>query len=215
MNAFAELLIIIIPPSIVFVVYSITGREPQQPTGTLARSFGAGVLAIIPVVLISLMIPSPISATTPDGVGDLGRMFVLTGLTEETTKLVVLAVFAWPPAWSQRPGHAATVGMFVGFGFGTAETVLASVIGSGSVVMRSLLVSPFHALTTATLAVLYGYRSRVGPEGILGGILFLAIIHTAFNLLLQTGIPGTIGTSILVVVWTTVLVRFCTRVAAV
>ncbi|MFW6253151.1 MAG: hypothetical protein ACOC4F_04390 [bacterium] len=83
MGALAELLIIVVPPAIVYVVYSITGRKPQQPPGTLARSYGAGVLAIIPVVLMSLMVPSPISTAIPDGIGELGRMFVLTGFTED------------------------------------------------------------------------------------------------------------------------------------
>ncbi len=211
MTALAELVIALIPPALVAVLYSLYGREPRQPAGVNLRAFGAGSLAVIPVVLVVLLVPGPVSVA-PESASEFGRMFVLTGLMEETTKLTALAVLAWPPAWSEHPRHSAAAGAAVGFGFGTAETVLASVTGSGLVILRSLLVSPFHALTTATMAVLFGRRATLGPGGIVGGVLLLAALHTGFNIILQTGTPGIVGAAVLALVWTGVLLRYCAMV---
>lgn len=214
MTTLAEILIVSIPPAIVYVTYSLFGRLPRQPAGSVCRAFGAGLLAIIPVILISLLIPGPIVGHMPENLAEVGRMFVLTGLTEETAKLTALAIFAWPPAWSQSPRHAVTTGSAVGFGFGFAETILAGAVGSGSVVLRSLLVSPFHALTTATLALLFSLRLRFGAAVLVGGLLVLAVVHTGFNLVLLWGSAGIALAAVALPAWTAFLLRSCGTVKA-
>ncbi len=165
----------LIPVLIVLLVIHRLMPKPRQPYYRLGQAFAAGVFAIAPALVISLLVgPARVGG---GGIATYARQFVLTGLVEETSKFTGLVLLAWPPAYTGRPSAAALLGAFAGIGFAAAETVL---IADSGGLLRGITAVPFHVLATSTLIAFFSSH-RNSPWKTLASVVVVAFAHTLYN----------------------------------
>jgi RsiW-degrading membrane proteinase PrsW (M82 family) len=172
-------------PSLLLIWYFWARDAQPEPGRVLWATFGLGVLAVVPVLMIELpvvalikLIGDPFARSALDG-------FVGAAAPEEALKLVVLLAYCERNPAFDEPMDGIVYGAVASLGFATLENIL--YIGHGGMgvaVMRALTAVPGHAFWGAILGYHVGqakffpaHRGRL----IVRGYLLAVLLHGLYD----------------------------------
>jgi RsiW-degrading membrane proteinase PrsW (M82 family) len=181
-------------PSILLIWYFWARDLQPEPARVLAATFGLGVFAIGPVLLVELP-----AAALIKHIGDPYLRGTVEGLLgaaapEEAFKLLVLLAYCARHEAFDEPMDGIVYGAVASLGFATLENIL--YVGGGGLstaVLRALTAVPGHAFWGAILGYYVGqakffpaHRGRL----ILSGFLLAALLHGIYDapLMIRTGL---------------------------
>jgi RsiW-degrading membrane proteinase PrsW (M82 family) len=172
-------------PSILLIWYFWARDVQREPGKVLAATFGLGVLAVVPVLMVELpagwaikQIADPYLQGTVEG-------FLGAAAPEELFKLVVLLAFCVRHPAFDEPMDGIVYGAVASLGFATLENVL--YVGKGGLgvgVLRALTAVPGHAFYGAMLGYYVG-QAKFFPAHkgrlILTGFLLATLAHGVYD----------------------------------
>jgi RsiW-degrading membrane proteinase PrsW (M82 family) len=171
-------------PSMLLLALFHRSDRFREPPRLLWGTFGLGVLAIVPAILIEGLL-SGISESIRHPAGRAAfDAFVVAALVEESLKLCVLLVLPFRKAAFDEPMDGIVYGVASALGFATLENVLYVVQGGiGVAVMRGLLSVPGHTAWGALLGFFAGGgRLRGRPfAGAMTGLAAAVALHGLYD----------------------------------
>lgn len=150
-------------PSLLLMVYFHTRDLFPEPPKVLWRTFGLGVVIVLPVLAVAW----PLSFLTR-GLEDplaygLAAAFLEAAIPEELFKLLVLWLYAARRPEFDEPIDGVVYGVAASLGFATLENVAYVTEGGfGVAIMRALTSVPSHAFLGAIMGS-YAARARFSP----------------------------------------------------
>lgn len=198
------LLLAVLPVVILLVVIYLRDRYEREPLPLLMATFAVGLVSVLPASLFesffSLFTPKNLLAAS------LYEGFVVAGLCEEMTKLMLLTWLIWRNRNFDEFFDGIVYATFLSLGFACIENVL-YVFNQDSItssfvtgVSRAILSVPAHFL----FAVVMGYHfalAKFGKDGRLKhfvcALLYPVLLHGAFDaLLMLSSSLGVLGNSL-------------------
>jgi hypothetical protein len=172
-------------PSILLIWYFWARDLQPEPGRVLAATFGLGVLAVVPVLMVEIpagwaikQIADPYLQGTVEG-------FFGAAAPEELFKLVVLLAFCVRHPAFDEPMDGIVYGAVASLGFATLENVL--YVGKGGLgvgVLRALTAVPGHAFDGAILGYFVG-QAKFFPAHkgrlVLSGYLLATLAHGVYD----------------------------------
>ena len=146
-TAFAALV-----PSALLAWYFHSRDHRPEPARAVWTSFGLGVAAILPVLLVDWPIMTALGHLGSPALTGTAEAFLVAAIPEEFFKFAVLFWWARRRRWFDEPMDGMVYGVIVSLGFATLENLLYSLQGGlGVALMRALLSVPGHAFWGAIM----------------------------------------------------------------
>lgn len=150
-------------PSLLLMVYFHTQDVFPEPPRILWRTFGLGIVIVVPVVAMAW--PLSLLADGLDGplAHGFATAFLGAAIPEEFFKLLVVWLYAARRPEFDEPIDGVVYGVAASLGFASLENILyVSDGGIGVAVMRAVTAVPSHAFLGAIMG-LYVARARFSP----------------------------------------------------
>lgn len=146
-----------IVPSMLLIWYFRSRDANPEPAAVLWKTFGLGVLTVIPVLMVALPIGSAIEGVRDPVVGGFLKAFLTAAGPEEFFKFTVVAFYCAKHKEFDEPMDGVVYGATASLGFATLENILyVSSGGLGVAIMRALLAVPGHAFMGAVMGYFVG-----------------------------------------------------------
>jgi RsiW-degrading membrane proteinase PrsW (M82 family) len=145
-------------PSLLLIWYFYTSDVHREPKRPLWGTFGRGVLAVVPVLLIA----GPLNAFFVDHIvgpyrRSLGEAFLLAAIPEELFKFEVLRRYVLRHRAFNEPMDGIVYGAVASLGFATLENVCYTIHGGlGTALLRAVTAVPGHAFLGAIMGYYVG-----------------------------------------------------------
>lgn len=170
-----------IAPGLALMIYLYTrDRYEKEPPALVVRTFAAGVVAVVPVLILDFLIAKPVGVLLigPDEFRSrLWTAFVTAGLVEEFCKLAMVYLAAYRNPQLNEPYDAVLYAAAGSLGFATLENilyVLESGVGTG--IIRALLSVPGHALFGVIMGYYLGLAKFSPDRAHRGWNMFMALL---------------------------------------
>jgi RsiW-degrading membrane proteinase PrsW (M82 family) len=154
---FNNLMFISLAPILIiaFYIYSRDKYE-KEPISYLLRALFAGVLIVLPVVLIERFLAIPSEGM--DGLSNAAyTAFIVAALTEEGMKFIAFYFFFWKNRNFNERFDGIVYAVFIALGFAAIENLLYVFTGGYSVgLIRALTAVPAHALFGIIMGFYFG-----------------------------------------------------------
>lgn len=156
-------------PSMLLLWYFRSRDANPEPAAVLWKTFGLGVLTVIPVLMVALPIGSAIEGVQDPVVSGFLKAFLTAAGPEEFFKFTVVTLYCARHEEFDEPMDGVVYGATASLGFATLENVLyVSSGGLGVAVMRALLAVPGHAFMGAVMGYFVGQaKFRPAEKGTL------------------------------------------------
>lgn len=155
-----------ITPSILLVWYFHHHDEYPEPARLLWGTFGLGVLAIVPVLLVDAALEPLLASITDPLWRGLADAFLVAAIPEEACKMAAVLLFSFRHREFDEPMDGIVYGVVASLGFATLENVM--YVGSGGLgvaLLRAVMAVPGHAFYGAILGAYLGEaRFAVGSR---------------------------------------------------
>ncbi len=174
-------------PSLALVVYFYRkDAQRREPPRLIWKVFLAGFLAVIPAALVEQLFGA-FGAEFAEPLRDLIRAFLVAGLVEEGTKLIVVRTFVYRRAEFDEVADGIVYTITAGLGFALFENLLYSFGSPEVLLMRGFTAVPLHAVSAGIMGYYVG-RSKFGERRLFGrGLFFAVLIHGSYDWLLFSG----------------------------
>lgn len=182
-----------VAPGLALLVYLYhRDRYEKEPLALVLRTFMAGVLAVVPVLLIDFLVAEPLGMLLigpNEFQSRLWTAFVTAGLVEELCKLAVVYLTVYRNPHLNEPYDAVLYAAAASLGFATLENILYVLEGGvGIGIMRAILSVPGHALYGVTMGQYLGlakfHPSRgLGPLYLGLALLVPTLLHGLYDTL--------------------------------
>lgn len=166
-------------------------------------SLGFGALGILPaIVLESLLLPEGVISDVNEpslAILFIGAMGI--GIIEELCKFVPLGLFIFKKRYFNEHTDGILYFALAGIGFGLPESILYTLqYGSGTGIVRLILVPFFHSATTAYVGYsLARIKLRGGTrQAVLPTLLAMMVLHGLYDFGLMSKIPVLVIGSMLI-----------------
>jgi RsiW-degrading membrane proteinase PrsW (M82 family) len=144
-------------PSLLLLWYFHSRDRNPEPRRVLWATFGLGVLAVVPVLLVALPVVFLVERVTSPVLSGLLCAFGAAALPEELCKLLVLLLYCRRHREFDEPIDGVVYGVAASLGFATLENVLYVLDGGLPVaLMRACTAVPGHAFTGAIMGYYVG-----------------------------------------------------------
>jgi RsiW-degrading membrane proteinase PrsW (M82 family) len=144
-------------PSLLLIWYFRSRDANPEPAAVLWKTFGLGVLTVIPVLMVALPISSAIEGVQDPVLSGFLKAFLTAAGPEEFFKFTVVTLYCARHEEFDEPMDGVVYGATASLGFATLENVLyVSSGGLGVAVMRALLAVPGHAFMGAVMGYFVG-----------------------------------------------------------
>jgi len=161
---FNNLLFISLAPVLIiaFYIYSRDKYE-KEPLSILLKALLAGVLIVLPVVIIEKLLTLPSEAV--EGLPAAAyTAFIVAGLTEEGMKFLAFYFFFWKNRNFDEKFDGIVYSVYIALGFAGIENILYVFSGGYGVgLIRALTAVPAHALFGIVMGYYFGL-ARFNPE---------------------------------------------------
>ncbi|MFO0563289.1 MAG: PrsW family glutamic-type intramembrane protease [Polyangiales bacterium] len=156
--ALAQILMVsAVVPSMLLIWYFRSRDANPEPAAVLWKTFGLGVLTVIPVLMVALPIGSAIEGVQDPVLSGFLKAFLTAAGPEEFFKFTVVTLYCARHKEFDEPMDGVVYGATASLGFATLENVLyVSSGGLGVAVMRALLAVPGHAFMGAVMGYFVG-----------------------------------------------------------
>jgi len=174
-------------PSVALVLYFYRkDRQRREPPLLIWKVFVAGFLAVIPAALVERLFGG-LGSELSDPVRDIVRAFLIAGLVEEGTKLLVVRSFVYRRPEFDEVADGIVYTITAGLGFAFFENLLYSFGPPEVLLMRGVTAVPLHAVSAGIMGYYIG-RSKFGERRLFGrGLFFAVLIHGSYDWLLFAG----------------------------
>lgn len=144
-------------PSILLIWYFRSRDANPEPAAVLWKTFGLGVLTVIPVLMVALPIASLLKEVEDPVLRGFLQAFLTAAGPEEFFKFTVVTLYCARHDEFDEPMDGVVYGATASLGFATLENILyVSSGGLGVAVMRALLAVPGHAFMGAVMGYFVG-----------------------------------------------------------
>jgi RsiW-degrading membrane proteinase PrsW (M82 family) len=175
---------------ILFYIY-FRDKYEKEPLGMLIKALLAGVLIILPVILVERWL----SALSPFS-GKVGaaawHAFVVAGSTEEIFKYLALYLLIWKSPSFNEKFDGIVYAVFVSLGFAAVENVLYVMEGGlQTAIMRALTAVPAHAIFGVTMGYYLGIAhmyEELRKQYLLRAITIPVLLHGIYDFILMVEI---------------------------
>jgi RsiW-degrading membrane proteinase PrsW (M82 family) len=163
-------------------------KYEKEPLGLLAKALLAGMLAVIPILVVERLL---VRIMPPSG--DIGEAFysafLVAGTTEETFKFLALFLLVWRSPSFNEQFDGIVYAVFVALGFAAVENVMYVIEGGyQTALVRSLTAVPAHALFGVTMGYYLGIAHRyeeLRKDYLLRALFIPVILHGIYDFLLM------------------------------
>lgn len=171
---------------IAFYIYNRDKYE-KEPLSVLIEALFAGVLIVIPAVLVESMLTLPVkNSGNLMSAGYSG--FVVAGLTEEGMKFLALFLFFWRNKNFNEKFDGIVYSVFIALGFAGIENIMYVFKGGYGVgITRALTAVPAHALFGIIMGYYFGvarFDRERRPLYLCLAFLLPVIFHGLYDFLL-------------------------------
>jgi RsiW-degrading membrane proteinase PrsW (M82 family) len=172
-------------PSLLLIWYFWARDLQPEPGRVLAATFGLGVGAVVPVLMVELPLATLIKQIGDPYVRGSVEGFVGAAAPEEAFKLLVLLAYCERHPAFDEPMDGIVYGAIASLGFATLENVLyVGGGGLGTAVLRAVTAVPGHAFWGAILGYFVGqakffpaHRGRL----VVAGYLLATALHGIYD----------------------------------
>ncbi len=189
-----NLLLISLAPVLIiaFYIYS-RDRYEKEPFSELIKALFAGILIVLPAVLIEKLLTTVDPFT--DGIPEAAyTAFVVAGLTEETMKFLAFYIFFWNDRNFNEKFDGIVYAVYISLGFAGIENIVYVFTGGiGVGIVRALTAVPAHAL----FGIIMGYYFSIAKFGGRTKSAYLALallmpylFHGLYDFLLMANSPA-------------------------
>lgn len=187
---FNTLLFVSLAPVLIiaFYIYS-RDRYEKEPFSILVKALFAGVLTVIPAVLIEKVMTglSPVG----EGMANAGfTAFVVAGFTEELMKYLAFYFFFRKDKNFNEKFDGIVYAVYISLGFATIENILYVFTGGVGVgIVRALTAVPAHALFGIVMGYYFGlarFESRFRSLNLILAFLLPFLFHGLYDFILMS-----------------------------
>jgi RsiW-degrading membrane proteinase PrsW (M82 family) len=176
---------------IAFYVYS-RDRYEKEPFSVLIKALFAGVLIVLPAVLIEKFLTS-LNPVTEDLENAGYTAFVVAGFTEEAMKFLAFYIFFWKERNFNEKFDGIVYAVYIALGFAGIENILYVFSGGVGVgIVRALTAVPAHALFGIVMGYYFGLaRFSVNRRIVYMILAFVMpyLFHGVYDFLLMSNSP--------------------------
>jgi protease PrsW len=177
---------------IAFYIYSRDKYE-KEPLSILLKALLAGVLTVLPVVLIEKLLTIP--SEKMEGISYAAyTAFTVAGLTEEGMKFLVFYTFFWNNRNFNEKFDGIVYSVYIALGFAGIENILYVFTGGYGVgIVRAVTAVPAHALFGIVMGYYFSLaRFNIERKSIYLLLAFLLpfIFHGLYDFLLMANSPA-------------------------
>jgi RsiW-degrading membrane proteinase PrsW (M82 family) len=190
---FNNLLFISLAPVLIiaFYIYSRDKYE-KEPLPVLLRALLAGVLIVLPVVLIEKLLT--LASEGMEGLSYAAyTAFAVAGLTEEGMKFLAFYFFFWNNKNFNERFDGIVYSVYIALGFAVIENILYVFTGGYGVgLIRALTAVPAHALFGIVMGYYFSlakFNSRHRSTFLIMAFLLPFIFHGLYDFLLMGNSP--------------------------
>lgn len=174
-----------IVPSLLLIWYFWARDAQPEPGRVLAATFGLGVVAVVPVLMIELPLAAAIKQLGDPYARGALEGFLGAAAPEEAFKLLVLLLYCEKHPAFDEPMDGIVYGAVASLGFATLENVL--YVGGGrrraqpGVPSRPSRATPSGARSSATSSARRSSSPAHRGRLIVGGYLLAALLHGVYD----------------------------------
>jgi len=172
---------------ILFYIY-FRDKYDKEPLGLLIKSLIAGMLIVIPIVLVERLL---VAIMPPIGKVPAAayNAFLVAGSTEEVFKFLALYLLVWKSPSFDEKFDGIVYAVFVSLGFAAVENVLYVLDGGyHTAIVRAITAVPAHALFGITMGYYLGIArmySELRKEYLRKAILIPIVLHGIYDFILM------------------------------
>ena len=172
---------------ILFYIY-FRDKYDKEPLGLLIKSLIAGMLIVIPIVLVERLL---VAIMPPIGKVPAAayNAFLVAGSTEEVFKFLALYLLVWKSPSFDEKFDGIVYAVFVSLGFAAVENVLYVLDGGyQTAIVRAITAVPAHALFGITMGYYLGIArmySELRKEYLRKAILIPIVLHGIYDFILM------------------------------
>ena len=172
---------------ILFYIY-FRDKYDKEPLGLLIKSLVAGMLIVIPIVLVERLL---VAIMPPIGKVPAAayNAFLVAGSTEEVFKFLALYLLVWKSPSFDEKFDGIVYAVFVSLGFAAVENVLYVLDGGyHTAIVRAITAVPAHALFGITMGYYLGIArmySELRKEYLRKAILIPIVLHGIYDFILM------------------------------
>ena len=188
-----NLLFISLAPVLIIALYIYNrDRYEKEPFSILIKALFAGVLIVLPAVIIEKFLTGLYPGT--EGLAYAGyTAFVVAGLTEEGLKFMAFYIFFWKDKNFNEKFDGIVYAVYIALGFAAIENILYVFSGGVGVgIVRALTAVPAHALFGIVMGYYFGlarFTGRHRPSLLILAFVLPYIFHGLYNFLLMSNSP--------------------------
>ena len=188
-----NLLFISLAPVLIIAFYIYNrDRYEKEPFSVLLKALFAGVLIVLPAVLIEKLLASLYPGA--EGLAYAGyTAFVVAGFTEEGLKFLAFWIFFWKNKNFNEKFDGIVYAVYIALGFAAIENILYVFSGGVGVgIIRALTAVPAHALFGIVMGYYFGlarFTSRHWTMLLILGFVLPYTFHGLYNFLLMSNSP--------------------------
>jgi len=173
---------------IAFYIYSRDKYE-KEPFLILLKALFAGVLIVLPVVLIEKLLIMFFQGT--EGIAYAGyNAFVVAGLTEEGMKCLAFFLFFWRNKNFNEKFDGIVYAVYIALGFAGIENILYVFSGGYGVgLIRAVTAVPAHALFGIVMGYYFGlarFNARLRPFYLILAFTLPFLFHGLYDFILMS-----------------------------
>jgi len=185
-----KLLFISLAPVLIIALYIYSrDKYEKEPLPVLLRALLAGVLIVVPVVIIEAFLTR--SSETMEGMAYAAfTAFVVAGFTEEAMKYLAFVLFFWSNRNFNEKFDGIVYSVYISLGFAAIENLIYVYSGGYAVgVIRALTAVPAHALFGIMMGYYFSrakFEKPMRPLYLLLAFLAPFAFHGLYNFLLMS-----------------------------
>ncbi len=176
---------------IAFYIYSRDKYE-KEPLSVLLKALFAGVVIVLPVVLIEKLLDS-FSVETEGLSSAAYTAFIVAGFTEEGMKFLAFYFFFWNNRNFNEKFDGIVYAVYIALGFAGIENILYVFTGGYGVgIVRALTAVPAHALFGVVMGFYFGlarFNPRRKPIYLILAFLLPFLFHGLYDFMLMGNSP--------------------------
>jgi RsiW-degrading membrane proteinase PrsW (M82 family) len=176
------------PIFIIAIYVYFRDKYEKEPFGLLVKALVAGILAVLPIILVERYLMSLMPDM--DSVGRAAyQAFLVAGTTEELFKFVALFLLVWRSPSFNEQFDGIVYAVFVSLGFAAVENVMYVMDGGyQTAALRAITAVPAHALFGVTMGYYLGIARRyveLRKAYLLRALLVPIILHGIYDFILM------------------------------
>jgi protease PrsW len=180
-----NLVVAAVPSLFLLLYFCRRNRGRKEPPKLIWKTFGFGLAAVVPALVIELTGGLLIKNST--GIlAILAEAFIITAFVEESAKFLVVRLYIWNKADFSGVTDGIVYTISASLGFALLENLLYSFGPTLLLIFRGITAVPLHALAAGIMGYYLGMTKMTGERKVFIGIFYAVLLHGLYDFLLFT-----------------------------